>query len=112
MPSSSGPAAAGIAAAPLRSIDVLDPRALPEPGTSLAVPPPLGSLAGKVVGFVDNTKPNFNHLVDALAEELVRRHGVKAVVKRTKRVQSVPAPGATMDELAARCDLVITGSGD
>ena len=25
------------------------------------------SLAGKVVGFIDNAKPNFNHLVDDLA---------------------------------------------
>ena len=31
----------------------------------------LDSLSGKVVGFIDNTKPNFNHLVDDLAEVLV-----------------------------------------
>ena len=24
-------------------------------------------LAGKVIGFIDNSKPNFNHLVDDLA---------------------------------------------
>ena len=28
----------------------------------------LAGLAGKVVGFIDNAKPNFNHLVDDLAD--------------------------------------------
>ena len=28
----------------------------------------LTALAGKVVGFIDNAKPNFNHLVDDLGE--------------------------------------------
>jgi len=69
-------------------------------------------LAGKVVGFIDNAKPNFNLLVDDLAELLVERHGVRAVIKRGKRGASVPAPAAIVEELAAQCDLVITGSGD
>ena len=69
-------------------------------------------LAGKVVGFIDNAKPNFSHLVDDLAELLVSRYGVSRVVKRQKRSASVPAPDTVMTELAEQCDLVITGSGD
>jgi hypothetical protein len=69
-------------------------------------------LAGKVVGFIDNAKPNFNHLVDDLAEALIARHGVAAVVKRRKTSASVPAPQDIVAELAERCDVVITGSGD
>jgi hypothetical protein len=71
-----------------------------------------GGLAGKVVGFIDNAKPNFNHLVDDLAELLIGRHGVAAVVKRHKRAPSVPASDDVVSELAERCDLVIAGSGD
>ncbi len=72
----------------------------------------LDGLRGKVVGFIDNAKPNFNHLVDALAELLVSRYGASAVLKRKKRAASVAAPEAVYKELAERCDLVITGSGD
>jgi len=72
----------------------------------------LDGLAGKVVGFIDNAKPNFDHLVDDLAELLVARYGVRAVIKRKKRAPSIPAPDAIYDELARECDLVIAGSGD
>jgi hypothetical protein len=72
----------------------------------------LSGLAGKVVGFVDNAKPNFDHLVDDLAELLVDKYGVSRVIKRKKRSASVPAPDAMIEELAEECDLVITGSGD
>ncbi len=70
------------------------------------------SLAGKVVGFIDNAKPNFNHLVDDLAELLLAKHGVKQVIKRRKRSASVPAPEEIVRELADQCDVVIAGSGD
>ena len=72
----------------------------------------LDRLAGTVVGFIDNAKPNFNHLVDDLADLLVSRHGVSQVVKRRKGSASLPAPDAVYQELVAQCDLVITGSGD
>jgi hypothetical protein len=70
------------------------------------------ALEGAVVGFIDNAKPNFNHLVDDLAELLESRYGVRAVVKRRKRSASVPAPEEMIREVASQCDLVITGSGD
>ena len=72
----------------------------------------LAGLKGSVVGFIDNAKPNFNHLVDDLADLLVSRYGVRAVVKRRKRSASVPAPEEMMREVTGQCDLVITGSGD
>ena len=43
------------------------------------------SLAGKTIGFIDNSKPNFNYLVDDLSELLVSKHGVAGVIKRRKR---------------------------
>ncbi len=72
----------------------------------------LDGLAGKVVGFIDNSKPNFNHLVDDIAEFLQAKHGVKAVVKHRKRAASIPAPAEVMNDIVEKCDLVITGSGD
>jgi hypothetical protein len=72
----------------------------------------LDGLTGKIVGFIDNAKPNFNHLVDDLEGMLVGKFGVSAVIKRSKRGASMPAPDAVIAELSEQCDLVITGSGD
>lgn len=93
------------------TLEICDPRA-PSARDEAVLPKALGGLAGKVVGFIDNTKPNFNYLVDDLAEVLMQQYGVRRVHKRTKRLQSIPAPEAVISELAADCDLVITGSGD
>lgn len=72
----------------------------------------LDDLTGKIVGFIDNAKPNFNHLVDDLAELLLAKYGVTSVIKRGKRAAAMPATDAVIEELSKQCDLVITGSGD
>ena len=72
----------------------------------------LDGLAGKVVGFIDNAKPNFHHLVDDLAELLVSRYGAAKVIKRRKSSASLPADAAVIAELSGECDVVIAGSGD
>ena len=88
-----------------------DPTASRQAG-SAAVMKKLDTLSGKVVGFIDNAKPNFDHLVDDLADLLVAHYGVKRVIKRRKRSASVPAPDEIVRELAGECDVVIAGSGD
>ena len=72
----------------------------------------LNSLAGKVIGFIDNSKPNFNLLVEDLSRILVEKHGVKSIVRRRKRSASQGAPDAMMNELVAQADAIIAGSGD
>ena len=72
----------------------------------------LDALAGKTVGFIDNAKPNFDHLVEDMETLFVEKYGVARVVKRRKTSASIPAPPDTLNELAAQCDLIITGSGD
>lgn len=72
----------------------------------------LAGLRGKVVGFIDNTKPNFNHLAADMGEALVSSFGVKRIVVHQKRNASIPAAEEAIAQLAAECDLVIAGSGD
>ena len=72
----------------------------------------LNSLAGKVIGFIDNSKPNFNYLVEDLSQVLIEKHGVKQVIQRRKRSASQGLPEAVMNELVAQTDAIITGSGD
>ena len=72
----------------------------------------LGGFDGKVVGFIDNAKTNFSHLVEDLTQLLKSQHGVRDVIVRRKRGASMPATEDVIAELSERCDLVIAGSGD
>ena len=90
---------------------VFDPTS-PSHSRAQQAPAPLGSLQGKVVGFIDNSKPNFEHLAADLRELLISRYGVARVVMQRKRSASMSAGAPILDELAKACDLVITGSGD
>lgn len=72
----------------------------------------IDNLRGKVVGFIDNSKPNFHHLIDDLGELLVERYGVASIVRHRKRSASIPAPPPVYSDVREKCDLVITGSGD
>ncbi len=91
---------------------VLDPVATAGTGAGGQSFRPLATLHGKVVGFIDNSKPNFNVLADDLGELLMSKYGVARVIRHRKRTASVPAPGEVFADVKKQCDLVITGSGD
>ena len=93
----------------LTLFDPSAPRREPEDTAAKAV---LAGLAGKVVGFIDNAKPNFDLLAQDLAELLTSKYGVARVVTRRKSSASVPAKPEVIEELSQECDVVITGSGD
>jgi hypothetical protein len=92
-------------------IRVLSPVGL-ESGERVTIPPLPGDLAGRTVGFLDNTKPNFDRLVADLGHLLRERHGVSAIVHRRKANASTPAPAGLVAELAKACDVVFAGSAD
>ncbi len=77
-----------------------------------ANPQGLGQLQGKVIGFIDNSKPNFELLVDDLSILLTERYGVKAILRQRKRSASQGASVALIEEMVSKADAVITGSGD
>jgi hypothetical protein len=90
---------------------ILDPAAAA--GISAQLPwRTLDTLQGKTIGFIDNSKPNFNHLADDLGELLVARYGAASVIRQRKLSASIPVPESVLDEICRTCDLVITGSGD
>jgi hypothetical protein len=68
--------------------------------------------AGRTVGFLDNTKSNFDRLTNGLGELLRERYGVRAVVHRRKANASTPAAPELIAELAKACDVVFAGSAD
>ncbi len=79
---------------------------------TLAVPPLPADLRGLTVGFVDNTKHNFDLLVETMGALLKDRFGVKAVIHRRKANASTAAADEIIEGLAKDCDLVFAGSGD
>jgi hypothetical protein len=91
-------------------------RVLSPVGASLAealtVPPIPGDLAGRTVGFVDNTKANFDRLVVTIGGLLREQHGVRDVVHVRKANASTPAPPELIAEVSKTCDLVFAGSAD
>ena len=97
----------------MQTLILFDPTA---PRASEAVPAvaqsALRGLAGATVGFIDNAKPNFNHLADDIAELMQARYGVAKVIKRRKPSASLPADPAVIAALSLECDVVIAGSGD
>ena len=94
------------------TVTLYDPTAPPRQAQAAQFQPRPVELSGAVVGFIDNAKPNFNHLADDLAGLLTRQYGVQRVIVRRKTSASIPAPGEMVEALAAECDVVITGSGD
>ena len=62
---------------------------------TFAVPPLPADLRGLTVGFVDNTKHNFDLLIEGMTVLLKERFVVKAVVHRKKANASTPAADST-----------------
>ena len=68
--------------------------------------------AGLTVGFLDNTKANFDRLTRRDGRAAARLHGVAKVVHRRKANASTPAAPEIIVELAKECDVVFAGSAD
>ena len=74
--------------------------------------PQFTDLRGKVVGLLDNSKPNADKLAQRFAELLIEKYGVANVITRRKLTAQQGAPKQFLDELAAQADIVLSGLGD
>jgi hypothetical protein len=74
--------------------------------------PQFTDLRGKVVGLLDNSKPNADKLAERFAELLIEKYGVANVISRRKLTAQQGAPKQYLDELAAQADIVLSGLGD
>ena len=79
---------------------------------SVTLPALPETLAGRTVGFIDNTKHNFDRLADEIGTMLREHHGAKDVIRRRKANASTPAAPEILVDLAKTCDVVFAGSGD
>jgi hypothetical protein len=92
------------------TIRVLSPVVDTKVSQTAALPFP-HTLAGRRLGFLDNTKANFELLLRRLEALLRAEAGLADVVYERKANSSTPAPPEVLARLR-HVDLVVTGSAD
>jgi len=92
------------------TIRVLSPVVNSKVSQSAPLPLP-ATLAGRRLGFLDNTKANFELLLRGMEALLRERAGLADVVYERKANSSTPAPPEVLARLRD-VDLVVTGSAD
>jgi len=85
-------------------VTILDPTGVPSAKASVLATRPK-SLDGLRVGYLHNSKPGGEILLQRTAELLSERFAVKETVWRQKMLPTIPAP--FLRELAAECDVVV-----
>ena len=73
---------------------------------SVTVPPLPHDWTGRTIGFLDNTKSNFDRLVLDMGAMLRERFGVREIVHRRKANAATPASPELIAELGKLCDVV------
>jgi hypothetical protein len=93
------------------SFTVFDPTDGPVVKAFTPAPRP-ASLAGKVIGILDNGKHKSDVLLREVQELLRSEAGVDDFVVVRKASAYRPAPDQQLDDLAGRVDVVVAGIGD
>jgi hypothetical protein len=94
-----------------KRVTLLSPVGERRPSRQEARPLP-ARLEGRHVGFLDNTKANFDVLAGGLADVLRTRFAADSVTIRRKANASTPAAPELLAGLAKDCDVIFAGSGD
>ena len=95
----------------LRQLDILAP-VDPDLVSRWRGSPTLANLHGKVGGFLGNKKANANLLLITVKELLDKNFELEDSVILDKFIYSRPAADDIVDNLAERCDFVVTAIGD
>lgn len=90
---------------------ILEPTNAMSPKAAALAPRPK-RLGGLRLGLLDNGKPNSDRFLALLSERLVQIASVELTQSHRKPSIGRLAPPETIDELAAGCDVVVTGVGD
>jgi hypothetical protein len=78
----------------------------------VAALPKFHDLRSKVIGLLDNSKPNADKLGDRFEQLLREKYGVAGVVRRRKLTAQEGAPKQYLDDLASQADFILSGLGD
>lgn len=78
---------------------------------TFALAPRPASLAGKILGLLDNTKEQGDIILEALGAALHERYGVARVIMRRKEHYSRVAPDTLIAEMAREAQVAIAALG-
>jgi len=92
-------------------MEILDPTSEAATQTIAYVPRP-GSLQGKRIGLIENTKFNSDRLLQKIGDILKEDYGAAETRMWRKRNSSVPAHEGIIEELRQTCDVMLAGIGD
>jgi hypothetical protein len=92
-------------------MEILDPVGSASTASRTPAPRP-ATLAGTVIGVLDNSKPNARVLLEAVARAPAQTVGARDVKVWGKPGASIGATTAVLDEIAAQCGAVLTASAD
>jgi hypothetical protein len=95
----------------MSGMEILDPVGSTSAASRTLAPRP-ASLAGAVIGVLDNSKPNARVLLEGVARALAQKVGARDVKIWGKPGASIGATAAVLDEIAAQCGAVLTASAD
>jgi len=90
---------------------IFDPTVAPV-GEGFAWAPRPDDLRDRVVGLLDNGKPNSDRLLEHIGALLVSERGAGQVIRVRKPSAYRPAPDEMIDQVAKEADLVVVGIGD
>ena len=93
------------------TIEVLDPTVLPQKESTLLADRP-ETLNGSIVGLLANGKRNSEQLLEHVYEILNEKHNLGVMIADNKGNASRPCPPELLQDMADKCDIVITASGD
>ncbi len=68
-------------------------------------------LAGRRVGFLDNSKERAEEILRRIEERMKERFAVGSIVWRRKDFYTKQAPLALIEDLARQCDVVVNAVG-
>lgn len=96
-------------------IEVLNPTAKAV-SVEMEIAPRIDDLNGKVIGFLENGKPNADIFLSRVRELLCQNFKSVEIVYTKKSGESTggsfPFPADQMEKLAAKCDVVVNGVCD
>lgn len=94
-------------------VDVLNPTARTT-AKQERIAPGLDGLNGKVIGFVDNRKPNFDIFLESVEKALCQEYQFAEIVhlKKGGTGATVPMTVEEMNQLAPKCNAVVYGICD
>ena len=95
----------------MTTIDVLSPAAA-KSGNAVPLAARVPTLAGRVVGLLNNSKSGTRPFLDRVEELLGREHGVSRIIRYDKNAAALPIPDEMLEAAVRECDVVVNGIAD